>query len=244
MAKGVELLPRAKALALRAVETDLKLARAHVALAITQLLHERNLVDAEKNLCRASALDPNDALPHRWHAKLLSSRGQHEEAIAAARRVLRADPLSLPVRRDLVEILFIARRYDETIAEAHQLIEMAGHAPDVQLGLAWVYSLKDDQAKAFHSLCAGFHALGTGPEILDRVAKAFRRGGIRAVFQLWARVMENQAALRAEDPGPARAVRIVRKKRPLFQIARGNRETIPPCHTMDTGFASIRQAAF
>jgi Flp pilus assembly protein TadD len=195
MATGSELLPRAKAVALRALETDPKLARAHVALAIVQLLHERNLEDAEKNLRLASDLDPNDALPHCWYAKLLSSRGRHEEAVSHARQALRADALSLAVRRDLVEILFLARRYDETIAEAHQLVEMAGNAPDVQLGLAWVYFLKDDQAKAFHTLCAGFHALGTAPEILDQMAKAFRRGGIRAVFQLWAQVMEKQAAL-------------------------------------------------
>jgi DNA-binding winged helix-turn-helix (wHTH) protein/Flp pilus assembly protein TadD len=218
MAKGAELLPRAKALALRALETDPKLARAHVALAITLLLQERNLVDAEKSLCRASALDANDALPHCWHAKLLSFRGQHEDAIAEARRALRADPLSLAVRRDLVEILFLARRYDETIAEAHQLIEMAGHAPDVQLGLAWVYALKDDQAKAFHSLCAGFHALGTGPEILDRVAKAFRRGGIRAVFQLWAQVMENQAALGQKTLDLLVLYALLGKKDPCFKL--------------------------
>jgi tetratricopeptide (TPR) repeat protein len=142
MAKGSELLPRAYALAVRAVETDSKLARAHVALGITHLLHERNRAYAEKCFCLAIKLDPGDPLPYRWYAKLLSSRGQHEEAIVAARHALRSDPLSLSVRRDLVETLFAARRYEESIAESHQLIEMIGHSPDIQLGLAWVYFVK------------------------------------------------------------------------------------------------------
>ena len=140
-------------------------------------------------------LDPSDALSHRWYAKLLSCKGRHEEAILEAQRALRCDPLSLSVRRDVVETLFAARRYEQTIAEAHQLMEMTGQAPDVQLGLVWVYFLKGDQSKAFHSLCAGFRSLGTGPKILDRVAKAFKSGGMRAVFGLWAKVMEQQAAL-------------------------------------------------
>jgi len=195
MANGSEMLPQAKTLAARAVEADPKLSRAHLALGVAQLLHARNLADAERNFCVASDLDPSDALCHRWHAKLLSSKGRHEEAVSKAQRALRGDPLSLSVRRDLVETLFAARLYDETIAEAHRLMEMTGHAPDVQLGLVWVFFLKGDHEKAFHSLCAGFRSLGTGREILDRAAEAYRAGGMATVLRLWAEVMEQQASL-------------------------------------------------
>ena len=195
MAKGSEMLPQAKALAERAVEANPKLAHAHVALGVAQLLHERNLGDAEKNFCLASDLDPSDSLSRRWYAKLLSSQGRHEEAIAQARRALECDPLSLSVRRDVIETLFAARQYEETIAEANRLVDMTGNAPDVQLGLVWVYFLKGDQRKAFHSLCAGFRSLGTGPKILDRADKAFKSGGMETVLRLWAEVMEHQASL-------------------------------------------------
>jgi DNA-binding winged helix-turn-helix (wHTH) protein/tetratricopeptide (TPR) repeat protein len=195
MAKGSELLPRAKALALSAVSSDPTLARAHVALGVTQLLHERNLADAEKNFCMASDLDATDDLSHRWYAKLLSSQGRHEEAISEARRALRGNPLSLSTRRDLIETLFAARHYDETIAEAHQLMEITGHAPDVQLGLVWVYFLQGDPDKAFQSLCAGFRSLGTGQEILARAETAFKVGGMERVLRFWAEVMEQQASL-------------------------------------------------
>jgi DNA-binding winged helix-turn-helix (wHTH) protein/Flp pilus assembly protein TadD len=195
MAKGSEMLPQAKALAVRAVEADPKAARAHVALGVTQLLHERNLGDAERNFCLASNLDPTDTLSHRWYAKLLSTQGRHDEAIAEARRALEGDPLSLSVRRELIEILLAARHYDEAIAEAKRLMQMTGPAPDVQLGLVWVYFLRGDHEKAFQSLSAGFRSLGTGPEILDRAAKAFKSGGMETVFRLWAKVMEQQASL-------------------------------------------------
>jgi len=161
MAKGSEMLPQAKALAVRALEANPKLARAHVALGATQLLHERNLEDAATNFCLASNLDPSDTLSRRWYAKLLSNQGRHDEAIAEARRALEGEPLSLSVRRDLIEILLAARHYDETIAEAKRLVKMTGHAPDVQLGLVWVYFLRGDHEKAFQSLSAGFRSLGT-----------------------------------------------------------------------------------
>jgi len=195
MAKGSEMLPQAKALAVRALEANPKLARAHVALGATQLLHERNLEDAATNFCLASNLDPSDTLSRRWYAKLLSNQGRHDEAIAEARRALESEPLSLSVRRDLIEILLAARHYDETIAEAKRLVKMTGHAPDVQLGLVWVYFLRGDHEKAFQSLSAGFRSLGTGPEILDRAAKAFKSGGMETVLRLWAKVMEQQAEL-------------------------------------------------
>ena len=195
MAKGSEMLPQAKALAVRAVEANPKLSRAHTALGVAQLLLERNLADAEKNFCLASDLERSDGLSLRWYAKLLSSQGRHEEAIAQGRRALECDPLSLSVRRDVVETLFAARHYDETIAEANRLVEMTGHSPDVQLGLVWVYFLKGEESKAFHSLCAGFRSLGTGPEILDRAEKAFKSGGMETVLRHWAEVMEHQAAL-------------------------------------------------
>jgi len=195
MAKGSEMLPQAKALAVRALEANPKLARAHVALGATQLLHERNLEDAATNFCLASNLDPSDTLSRRWYAKLLSNQGWHDEAIAEARRALEGEPLSLSVRRDLIEILLAARHYDETIAEAKRLVKMTGHAPDVQLGLVWVYFLRGDHEKAFQSLSAGFRSLGTGPEILDRAAKAFKSGGMETVLRLWAKVMEQQAEL-------------------------------------------------
>jgi len=195
MAKGSEMLPLAKALAVRAVGANPKLARAHVALGVTQLLYQRNLPDAESNLCLASDLDPSDTLSRRWYAKLLSSQGRHDEAIAEARRALEGDPLSLSVRRDLIEIFLVARHYDETIAEANRLMRMTGHAPDVHLGLVWVYFLKGDERKAFQSLSAGFRSIGTGSEILDRATKAFKSGGMETVLRLWAEMMEQQASL-------------------------------------------------
>ena len=195
MAKGPEMLPLAKALAARAVEANPKLARAHVAQGVAQLLHERNFSDAARNFCLASSLDPGDTVSPRWYAKLLSSQGRHEEAIAEARRALQCEPLSLSIHRDLIEILLAARRYDETIAEAKRLMTTTGHAPDIQLGLVWVYFLKGDESRSFQSLCAGFRSIPTGSEILDRATKAFKRGGMKTVLRLWAKVMEQQASL-------------------------------------------------
>ena len=195
LARGAELMPRSAALAARAIEIVPKLASGHVALGITELLYKHDLSAAEASFSVAIELAPTDALPHRWYAKLLSSQGRHDAAIAEARRALEADPLSLAVRRDIIEIQFMARRYDQTVAEAQQLIEMAGQAPEVQLGLAWVYFLKGEEQRSFDVVCTGFRSVGTAPAVLDRAIRAFKRGGMEAVFRIWVTLMEQQAAV-------------------------------------------------
>jgi serine/threonine-protein kinase len=195
VARGSDLLPRAEALAMRAVEVDSRLAAAHVALGITQLLYKRTLAAAERTFRLAIELDPGDASAHLWYAKLLSSKARHEEAITAAQTAMNSDPLSMSLRRNLVEILFTARHYDRTIVEAQQLVRTTKHAPDVQLVLVWVFFMKGEHDRAFESLVRGLRSLGTGPEILGRAERAFQDGGMKSVLRLWAEIMEQQDVL-------------------------------------------------
>jgi hypothetical protein len=192
--EGAEILTRASALAQRAVDLAPTLADGHVALGVTRLLYERDVAAAEESLTAAIALDPAGAAAHRWYAKLLSFSARHGEAVAEVRRALQADPLSLSVRRDLVETLFLARAYDEAADEAQRLIRMAGQAPDIQLGLSWIYYLNGDEQKAFEAVRNGFQSLGTNQRVLDQTARTFERGGMRAVLRLWVEFLTVQAA--------------------------------------------------
>ena len=160
LGKGQDLLPRAKALAARASENDPRLSSARLAFGITRLLCDWEVAEAEKSFRNAIALDSGDSAPHRWLARLLSFNNMHTEAVAEARAALQADPLSLGVRRDLVETLFLARLYEEAIAQGQLLLQMSAQAADVQLGLSWIYYTVGDMDRAYDAVYAGFKARG------------------------------------------------------------------------------------
>jgi DNA-binding winged helix-turn-helix (wHTH) protein/Flp pilus assembly protein TadD len=192
---GSELFPRAQAAATRAVELDSNLAEAHVALGAVRLVQNYDFKFAEKEFQTAIQLKPEDPAAHCWYARLLSAQGKHAEAIAEVRRALQTDPLSLPVRRDLLETLFMARRFDETIAEAQHLFDLSPSSPEIQLGLVWIYHLQKREKEAFSSLVAGLTSLGVAAPLLERAQKTFQRSGMDAVLRLWVEVLEQQKTM-------------------------------------------------
>jgi tetratricopeptide (TPR) repeat protein len=64
------------------------------------------------------------------------SAGNVDEAVALQRRAVQSDPLALALRHNLVVMLFVARRYDEAIAEFRELsaIDPRRSPPDSLLG--------------------------------------------------------------------------------------------------------------
>lgn len=185
MARASSLVPRA----------GLRTYAGLMALGITSLLYERNVATAERSLREAVSLDTQDSAARRWLAKLLSFCGRHDEAIAEARHAAEADPLSMMAGRDLLEVLFMARRYDDALQQSHRLLSIAGSAPDVRLGLVWIHWMMGDQQKAFDTLYAGFSELGVAREVLDRLADTFRERGMRGVFDVWAEFLGQRSAL-------------------------------------------------
>src|SRR5215831_6441113 len=179
---GSELFPRAQAAATRAVELDSNLAEAHVALGAVQLVQKYDFNSAEKEFQTAIRLKPEDPTAHCWYARLLSAQGKHAEAVTE-------------VRRALLEALFMARRYDETIAEAQHLFDLSPSSPEIQLGLVWIYHVQKREKEAFSSLMAGLTSLGVAAPLQERAQKAFQRSGMDAVLRLWVEVLEQQKSV-------------------------------------------------
>ncbi len=70
-APPMEVYPKAKAAALKALEIDDTIAEAHCSLAAAQA-GEWDWLAAEREFQRAIELNPSYALGHRWYAGLLS----------------------------------------------------------------------------------------------------------------------------------------------------------------------------
>ncbi|MBZ5604326.1 MAG: winged helix-turn-helix domain-containing protein [Acidobacteriia bacterium] len=190
---GADFWKHAKASAERAIQFDPRLSDARLALAGVRLVidHDPRAALAELD----GALDPPDSAVLRWRARILAVVGRFDSAIADARRAVEIDPWSVLALRDLLDVLLLARRYDEIEDEASHLFKLTPSAADVHLGLAWVYIIQNKDRQAFDAFVAGAQALGVATRQIDQARKVFESGGIPALLRLWIALLENDASM-------------------------------------------------
>lgn len=119
-----DLMPQARAAALRALQIDDGLAEAHTSLALISENFDWDWKTAEKEYRRAIELDPNYATAHHWYAEFLAFQGRFDEALAESESARRLDPLSLIIAADHAAILYFARQPDRSIEEARGIVDM------------------------------------------------------------------------------------------------------------------------
>jgi TolB-like protein/DNA-binding winged helix-turn-helix (wHTH) protein/Flp pilus assembly protein TadD len=119
-----ELMPKARAAALRALELDESLAEAHASLALVKEYYDYDWRGAEKEFRQAIQLNPQYATAHQWYAELLSWQGRFDEAFAESEQARQLDPLSLIIASDHARILYYSRQYDSALQQCHSVLEL------------------------------------------------------------------------------------------------------------------------
>ena len=115
---------KAKDAALKALELDDTLAEAHGSLALIKSSYDWDWSGADKEIRRAIELNPSYADAHRLHAEVLWQTGRLNEAIAESKGNLELDPISLGTNVDLGVEYFLARQYDQLIAQERKVLEL------------------------------------------------------------------------------------------------------------------------
>ena len=147
----IELMPKARAAALKALELDPELSEAHTSLALITENFDYDWETAEKEFHRAIELNPNYATAHHWYAEFLSQQGRFPEALAESERARELDPLSLIIAADRGVILLYARQYDASIAQFRAVKEMEPGFPRAGMVVA-PYVEKQQYADALAEL--------------------------------------------------------------------------------------------
>jgi len=119
-----ELMPKARAAALKALQLDDTLGEAHTSLALVAENYDYDWQTAEKEFKRAIQLNPGYATAHQWYAEYLSWMGRSEEALAESEIARQLDPLSLIIASDHATILYFARQYDQAIKQSRAVLNM------------------------------------------------------------------------------------------------------------------------
>lgn len=120
-----EAFSRARAAAERALELDDQVAEAHCSLAFVQFFSDWDWAAAGASFGRSIALKPGYATARHWNSELFIAEGRFNEGIAEAFYAAKLDPLSPVIGTAPADALFMARRFDESLAELSKTVEMA-----------------------------------------------------------------------------------------------------------------------
>jgi TolB-like protein/DNA-binding winged helix-turn-helix (wHTH) protein len=144
-----DVIPKARAAALKALDLDEKLAEAHASLALIAQNYDWDWQTADKEFRRAIVLDPNYATGHHWYAEHLALLGRFDEAFPEMQRARQLDPLSLIIQTDNAVFLYFSRQYDPAIAEFRVIMAIDPNFPRLHvIEGAYVQQGRFDEALA------------------------------------------------------------------------------------------------
>jgi TolB-like protein/Tfp pilus assembly protein PilF len=172
-----DVMPKAKAAAMKAIELDDALGEAHATLALVRSVYDFHHAEAEKGFRHALELKPSDAEAHIWYGLYLVAMGRFDEAAAELERARTLDPVSPALNGYAGAVLYYAHRYDEVIQRMAPIIEKN---PDYQQPYAWLalaYEQKGEWVKAIATMEKCVELDGFGADGLAQLGHMYAVAG-------------------------------------------------------------------
>lgn len=145
----LEMLPKAKVTALRALELEPGLAEAHATLGLITQNLDWDWVRVERQYREAIRLAPNYSTAHHWYAEFLSILGRFDESRREFARAREIDPLSPAIVADEAQLYFFERNYNRNLT----LLEQVAHDdPSFALAherMAFTYAIQGRERDAW-----------------------------------------------------------------------------------------------
>jgi DNA-binding winged helix-turn-helix (wHTH) protein/Tfp pilus assembly protein PilF len=185
VASPAEMRPRALQAARRALDLDPRSAEGQEALGRVQFLFDWDFAAAGRSLARAVALDPDYMPAQQATAWLDSARGQHVEAVAAARRALLLDPVNTARYTELAWVLALGGRHAEALAEIERALQLNPRSSETYLMKGWACEVAGQADAAFAAYREGLRLLGVPDEALQRMAAEYRAAGMAGCYRGW-----------------------------------------------------------
>jgi TolB-like protein/Tfp pilus assembly protein PilF/predicted Ser/Thr protein kinase len=122
----LEVMPKAKEAALRALELDDQLAEAHAAMGFV-LRYEWDRKGAGREHERSVALNPNYATGRQWLASHYWTQGRFDDALAQLEAAQALDPLSPVISFNLGRHYYYTRDFTRAIEHFQRALSLDGH---------------------------------------------------------------------------------------------------------------------
>lgn len=169
-----EMMPKAKAAALYALELDPNLAGARVLLGDVRLFFDWDWPAAEMEYRRALDLNPSLPEAQLGYAAYLGTLGQFDQALSRVQRAYLTDPLAIDSRNDALWIYYFSGRMPETIQQCQKAIEIEPTADLPYAILAIAYAQVNQRPEAVKAAESAVR-LAHSPSVLATAASALAR---------------------------------------------------------------------
>ncbi|MBI1729581.1 tetratricopeptide repeat protein [Candidatus Acetothermia bacterium] len=169
--------PKARELALQALQLDPSLAEAHASLAYVQMNFDWNWPGAEESFQRAIMLNPIYPTAHQWYAELLVATGRVKQAIEEMQLALERDPLSLLINTTMAWMYYYARHYEAAIEQCHLALELEPTFGTAQWMIAQILMAQQKYKKAIPFFERAHAYSGNHPGIISEAGFAYARSG-------------------------------------------------------------------
>jgi tetratricopeptide (TPR) repeat protein len=180
-------MSKAREFAMKALALDNTIAESHGTLGMIDLFYDWNWSAAEEEYKQTIALNSNYFWVHSWHARGLVARGQTEQAVAEAQRVIGLSPS--PLNWDYsIWVFVLARREDLARERSEQLLRVAPQWTWAHFSAAYVYELQGDSEKAAQEFLKADELFGADPKTMAQLKEAFAKSGAQGY---WRRTLEN-----------------------------------------------------
>jgi DNA-binding winged helix-turn-helix (wHTH) protein/TolB-like protein/Flp pilus assembly protein TadD len=238
-----ELIPKAKAMAKKALEIDETLGEAHALLSILSDA-DWDWNEALKEYQLAISLSPGSARAYHGFAFTLAKQGRFDEALAAIRKARDIDPLNLVINADIAAILCYAGRYDEAIEQCRKTLELDPNFSMAHAQLGVAYWGKGMYKEALGPLQKAVELEGQGSVRMIQLAMGYGFAGQKDKAQEFFKGLKKRAKTEYVDPTWIAGLyaSIGDKDRALDWIEKAYDERSPTATTLlvDTRFNTLR----
>jgi TolB-like protein/Flp pilus assembly protein TadD len=147
-----EIMPQAKAAALKAISLDESLGEAYASLGQVKLMYDWDWTGAEADFQQAIRLTPTYPTAHQWYGESLVSMGLFDQGLAEMKKARDLDPLSSIINTNLGLNFYWARRYDLAIGQLERALELEPNFFRAHLHLGMCYERKSMYREAVAEL--------------------------------------------------------------------------------------------
>ena len=180
--RPMDIMPKAKEAAEKALQLDDALADAHAALGWVKWIYDWDWPAAEKEFQRAIQLNPGHAISHGMYALYLDSLGRFEEAFRERQIATEIDPVALGLISNAAAHFRSMRQYERAIAEDRRALDMDPSFAMAHGGLALAYIGKGMYEESIKEMEREARFDGE-PDLAETMGRAYARGGYKGALK-------------------------------------------------------------
>ncbi len=174
---SLEVFPKAKRAALKALELDETLTEAYISLAYVKYIYDWDWFGAEADLNWAIGLNPSYATAHHYYGIFLKNMGRFDEALLEMAKARNLDPLSLPISTSIGYLLYQSGQYDQAIRQCQKVLEIDTEFPGAHRTLGLIYLKQSMVQESLEELRRAVEYSGGSPLYAAELALAYASAG-------------------------------------------------------------------